>query len=79
MGKQNSSAIGSYTEALKKVQELQANNLGIIEIDIHTFSFSFTVTISGGLHFSFIDDDSSKEIRNEYDKIIKQIKTAPNL
>ena len=39
MEKQNNSELGSYTDALKKVQELQVENLGIIAINIHTFSF----------------------------------------
>ena len=79
MEKQNNSELGSYTDALKKVQELQVENLGIIEIEIHTFSFSFKVTISGGVNFNFVDDDSPKEIREEYNKITEYIKTAPNL
>ena len=79
MEKQNNSELGSYTDALKKVQELQVENLGIIEIEIHTFSFSFKVTISGGVNFNFVDDDSPREIRDEYNKIIEYIKIAPNL
>ena len=78
MEKQNNSELGSYTEALKKVQELQVENLGIIAIKIHTFSFGFHVEVCKA-EFNFLDDDSAKEIREEYNKIVNYIKTAPNL
>lgn len=78
MEKQNNSELGSYTDALKKVQELQVENLGIIEIEIHTFSFGFHVEVCKA-EFNFLDDDSTKEIRDEYNKIVNYIKTAPNL
>ena len=78
MEKQNNSGLGSYTDALKKVQELQVENLGIIDIKIHTFSFGFHVEVCKA-EFKFLDDDSPKEIREEYNKIVNYIKIAPNL
>jgi len=78
MEKQNNSELGSYTDALKKVQELQVENLGIIAIKIHTFSFGFHVEVCKA-EFNFLDDDSPMEIREEYNTAITWVKTAPNL